>query len=347
MIGKLRAASIKRTLPTFFILLLVGIICIAVGCGEWIDIVLGGADLSADGRPQLRDMDYANYELGAIVDWYAEDEDGRYYIIPVGSQFYMGMYVYNEDSYEAEELCRKTIDYFNGDTDTLDIIPQKTHGIVYEMEGQELQFFREYFTDGGFMEDELDDLIICFTYFPLDFFEVIKDDSPFMLCIGICALIGAIVALVLALSGFFQRKLVEYIKQSGIPYDSFSEDFEYSGHYGSTYLGSQYIIYKSGLFDYVIPASEVLWAYKFDTTTVHTTYGIKSGETHNYSIRLATADKVLTVDGGNKEKIVDDCLEDMQMRYRHMLIGYSEQLSGLYEHNRAEFMNIIRDRTNQ
>lgn len=104
MLKKFKKYSIKSVLLTGVSVMIFTTVVFAFAlCDMDLDYITTKNNLNTMYPYQLQDEAYVKAEIYAVVDCYATDDEGRYYIIPVGEEEYMSMYVYDKyvDEFEA------------------------------------------------------------------------------------------------------------------------------------------------------------------------------------------------------------------------------------------------------
>ena len=97
-------------------------------------------------------------------------------------------------------------------------------------------------------------------------------------------------------------------------------------------MNGEYVFFQEGPNSILLRPWEVAWAYQ--STTQHRTNGIPSGKT--YAAVLRTMDgKQYTL--GMSESQVQTLLGAMETALPGTVLGYSDELAGLYRNNRAFF----------
>lgn len=302
-------------------------------------------DINLLGTNELKDNMNVKGEIYAVMDYFASDDMGRYYIIPVGTEQYMGMYVYNDMIDNVDEICNNTYDYLMDENGLVNLDKQiNTYGHIYKMTNTIEEYFIDWFKETEYLGGNSDELInrYCVSYVyvaePIYNFLNIYDYIA-MALMGV-GFILFILSMVFLIGGKATWKIKKYIKKNGLTYDMVEQDYTRGTIFAkcnNAVVGRRFIVYGNCFSYNIIDINNVVWAYKYTHTTIHKTYGVKTGETVEYSTIIKLRN------GGeyrikcDKEEKVHDMLE-LLGNYRYITIGWSEDLDNLYRYNLLEFV---------
>ena len=129
--------------------------------------ILGGALITR--MNEFKELnDYTEYQLqtgdyyklsdfNIILDWFAEDDDGKYYLILRESDSkWMGLYLKSSaDKKTAEKIIEDNDRYLNDETDSLSDSSISVKGRLRNMDSDEKQYFQEYLEASGYSSTEL------------------------------------------------------------------------------------------------------------------------------------------------------------------------------------------------
>lgn len=323
-----------RNLPSMIITI---ILCIGIAIaifwfnGETRDYLLTGDNISRVEADEIEDDKIVRGTIYAILGAYASDDEGTYYIIPVGEDKFMGLYL--DDRYEdrAVEIINDTVDYLNGDRETVSDKRLYTGGVTYAMSPDEARYFHEWFTDSGFLtRSELSSYVIDYTYAVVPFSD--WNNSSDIVCY-----IFELISLVVAIFSFFWMvtcrnvaKVKKKIRENGWSQEQIESDVLSGYNKGNVMIGKNYILCNSVWRWEIYSVKDIIWAYQYTHKTEHRLYGvIKTGTTVNYAIHMWMRNgKTTGVSVKNPDEAMT-ILAQFDENHPHIILGYSDQLQQL------------------
>lgn len=286
--------------------------------------------------------DLVKLSFYSVLDWCAEDDEGKYYVVPYGEENYAIIYVSSEYVPEFEEAANAMYEYLFDETGTLPY-PYFKQGknarvAMYPLEDDLIAYYEEMMTAYG-LGDYVDYIEPYLFYYqpPSEW------DNPYIAVIiatvigGIILIIGLVVGLSVP-SRFFKK-----MKEKGIPEEELEEDLENADNINGNLFGEKYIV-LSGLDAF--RAEEFVWAFVFTQTTKHKIYGIiPAGTTHSYSLRMFDKNgKFYESSGSAREADAERMAELVSTKYSpDIYVGHSEQIAALYSQNPAMFIENVRN----
>lgn len=313
------------------------------------DYLLTGDDINSLSGYEVHDGDIVHGNLYAILGCYAEDEEGAYYIIPVGEDEYMGVFLEWKYEDRAVQILNDTVDYINGDREDLSSYSIQTRGIVYAMGTVEQQYFHEWFTDSGYLsEDEISYYTIDYTYEVIPFHKWnLSSDITCYVLIGICLAI-ALFLFIWLVTGQDIAQVKKTIQKNGWIPEEVETDILSGYEKRHVMIGRKYILRNSGMRWQLYSVRDVVWAYQSTHTTEHRLYGvIKTGTTVAYSVLmyLRNGKQVgITIKSAGEAQ---EILEYFQRTQPHIILGYSDQLMAICRQNFNQLVQLSNEKEMQ
>ncbi len=306
------------------------------------DYLLTGDDINKLAIGDIEEEKIVRGKLYAILGCYAEDEEGAYYVIPVGEEEYMGVYLNKRYEDQAWKMIEETVDYINGDREEMSADRISTRGMIYRMDATERQYFHEWFTDTNFMtEAEVASYAVDYTYAVIPFSEWNNDrDIFFYIAIGI-ALIVAMIPLFWMITGRDVSGVKKAIQENGWNPEEIETDLMSGFDKKSVIMGRKYILSRSGWKWNLNRIRDIVWAYQYTHTTTYKAYGIiKTGTSVEYSVHFHLRDGKKGVISAKNEAEAQEVLDFFARTQPHIILGYSEQLSAICQQNFSELVRF-------
>ena len=166
MLEKLKKKSILKSLPTVIILLAVGIVLLVLEFSNVKSMIRGHVVFESLAPEEINSdliVDVTLYDnFGCYMEEYEENTKTHskrttdlYYVIWTGDEYaedfrYMGIKVPASDENAMEKMADAS--YYGEYSD-----PIKYSGAINKMKPEEYKYFKEYFIESGFSEDEIDE----------------------------------------------------------------------------------------------------------------------------------------------------------------------------------------------
>lgn len=334
-----------RNLPSMIITI---ILCIGIAIaifwfnGETRDYLLTGDNISGVEADEIEDDKIVRGTIYAILGAYAGDDEGTYYIIPVGEDKFMGLYLDNRYEDRAVEIINDTVDYLNGDRETVSNKRLYTGGVTYAMSSDEARYFHEWFTDSGFLtRSELSSYVIDYTYAVVPFSD--WNNSTDIVCY-----IFELISLVVAIFTFFWMvtcrnvaKVKKKIRENGWNKEEIESDVLSGYCKRNIMIGQKYLLCNSVWRWKLYSMKDVIWAYQYTHKTEHRLYGvIKTGTTVVYSVDMWLRNGKLEGVRVKNPKEAQTILDRFYDNYPHIIVGYSDQLRQIRNNNFAQLVQL-------
>lgn len=349
MFEQLKKASFKKCIALAVIFIIAGIAMVVLQAQNVFYTIFGYADFSQltpdKIKSQLVEVDLtSNY--GCYLEEYERNTQTNrktttnlYYVILTGDEYSMDsqyMSIKVPPSYEKrmDQMAEKTANY------QLTIPGIHFIGKIHKLDNEEYHYFRKYFKDADWSEEEIDELTI--PYYIEYYNNSLSMGAIFCLVFfgGIALIIAGIYRIIKGKTGGFLKKLREDIRISGYS-DAYVES-DYSAAQNITKnddikMGRLMTYYHLGADFRAIPHNKVMWAYQ--NTTTHRTNGIKTGTTYSVVYFVEGYKNSLDISVPN-EAAAQEILRRLNTTCPWIVVGFSDELKSLFNKNRAEFLQL-------
>ncbi len=284
---------------------------------------------------------FYTFEGNLLLDWYASDDEGYYYIFPTADGAYMGLYVYNSEKATADKICEETLKYMNKETDQPPATYLKGKGYVYNMGSDEESYFKEYFTEAGAGASVISTLVYkTFVVTPLSKLFDITDIIIVLMLIFFLAF--GLIYMAGFFTGAYKKQPIKYMREYGLSESEVGSDLTYGLHKKHIDIGKKYVMLYSttcALLSY----DQLLWTYVMITTTKHRTYGIPTGTTRTYQVFFVMRNQKTFNISVKDEPEGQDIVAAISEMAPHVICGYHEDLSEMVKKNFAQLIKIVDD----
>ena len=211
-------------------------------------------------------------------------------------------------------------------------------GRIKKMDDKIYRYFKDYFLDAGFTEEEFEDLTLPYyiKVYPNETSENIFTVIAFLT--GILFIILAAFRIIKAASGGYMKRLREDIASIGVTETMAESDWNSAAKITKNVrVGRLFTFRMDGSKPRAIPNTKIIWTYQ--NTVTHRTNGIKTGTTYSVMLWVDGQKNALSLTMPNEATA-----QEMLKRYGAMLpwvvVGYSEELRKMYHNNRAQFLQL-------
>lgn len=325
-----------------FVVLVLAVILLCTNT-DILNYLLTGADINQISVSDLRDGKVVHGQLNQIFGCYAEKTEapyglpvyaGSYYVIPVGEETYMGVYLDKEYGDQVWNLMKETKDYINGDRQEL---PEGifTRGRIYQMDTVEESYFQIWLREHGLSTaEEISNHAVSYTYevIPLSEWNSSKDIAIYMI-VGIL-LIAALIPLLWVATGRDIAGVKKRIKENGWNVEEIEADILSGSEKKNVILGRKYLLSKAGWKWKLDRMQDIIWAYHVAQTggaAKHMVYLV---------FRNVKWDKIIL----RKEEEAQEILKFFAQTQPHIILGYSEELNTLCRVNFTHLVQLSDER---
>ncbi len=286
-----------------------------------------------------------NANFGAYMEEYSKNTKTNvtrttdiYYVIWTGDDDsedykYMGIKVPASYGGQMDRMAEATYNYEMSDTIHFT-------GAVNKMSSEEYQYFREYFQESDWTDEEIDEYTLPY-YISVGALTGGAATSAYVIFgIGIALIVFGVIILLYALSGGDVKAFQKEAATLGM--SEMELEAEYAGarvmiQKDNLRIGRRLIFYMTGRRTRVIVNDKIVWAYQQSTT--HRTNGIKTGTTYEILVYLLNEKKARRINMPGEEK-AGEVLQYMYENIPTAVVGYTDELLSLFNKDYQGFLNL-------
>ena len=352
MIDKLKKKSIKKSIFLIIVLLVVGIGLIVLEFSSVKGLLHGKVEFETLEPDEIVDGVVVEASIdtnfGAFLEEYETNTSTHvsrttdlYYVIWTGddnAEDYKFMAIKVPASQEKTMEAIADATYYEEYID-----PVNYSGAICKMKSEEYQYFKDYFIDGGWTEEEIEEYTLPY-YINVGALQGGAAASAYVImAIGIVLLIIGIWRLVYVLNGGNLKILKKEMGEIGL--SEHEVDYEYESaklfyKNNDLRIGKRTIFFMLGSKPHIASNAKLVWAYQKNTT--HRTNGVKTGTT--YEIIFSTFEKKRFQVTIPNEKTGQEVLQYINEAMPWVVIGYNDDLNKLYQ---KDYQNFLQLRYNQ
>lgn len=350
MLETLKKKSLKKVIVWVVILYIASVVCM---------VISGGGIFKFPFKTDIYDLDiselegkYVTADIYFIYDYYAYTTEtsksnprprttSREYIIPIGENEYMGLYLPSKSLTKANTLMKSSQDILDGKAENINEEEIFTiTGTILPMEKESLEFYREAV---GYDEmDEADKALFLPYYLREDYLGKTPIAATFLLTIAaVVCFICATVMLVRSLTGAYQKDIVNFCAATGNKeqaLERMSTYFESTQPVCGIRIADDWMMFQEGAHTRVWAQDRFVWAYK--KSTEHRRNGIKTGTTYSLVI-CNTAKRRMELPMTEKE--VGEAMQYIANTIPTVVLGYNAKLDKMYRNDLDRFQRIMTD----
>ena len=349
LLKQLKKESIKNVLPVTIILTIVTVVLFMINFAavpQLFSMFSGGTNLDDIPQTQLFDT-IASSEISVVYDCFAEyeDSDGKiydYYIIPYGEDWenYMAVRVKESKAAELDSICDDTWEYLMGNDVSLDRTVS-VKGNVRSMDYDESRYFKEWFEDMEFSEDEIDEYAVYYVLVDDRFADDISPLRLYLMCgIGILIFFIGIWVLIKACLGIYLKNIKKDFAQLGTYAEGqIVSDYENACVFGKGIRVGRIFTYNTASTSpRAYLNNNIAWLYQHRTK--HYTNGLYTGSNYSIVFYPVNGDGKTAESFDIKKKDKEKILEYYANNFPHIVVGFSEELRDLYHRDRNTFLSL-------
>lgn len=355
MFEKLKKKSITKALVPAIILVIAGIVLIAIEAANFMAILNGHVKFEDLKPEEIKDhliVDASiNANFGAFIEEYEENTKTHatrttnlYYVIWTGDEYaedyrYMGIRVPVEDEKAMEEMAEATYYYEYVD-------PIEYSGAIIEMDDEEYSYFKNYFLQSGFTEQEIEEWTLPYYINVGALTGGAAVTVYIILGIGVLLILIAIIRMILALTGNGLNPIRKELEAAGLNESDAEYDYESARLFAKKNdirIGRRLTFFMLGMEAHAVVNDKLVWAYMKSTT--HRTNGIKTGTT--YEVILNTYEKKRFSIAVDKEAVVQEILQYIGETMPWVVVGYRDDIEKLYTKEYQNFLQLCYNKERQ
>lgn len=349
MLAELKKKSIMRAIPLVLLFVIAGGVLFAAEFSNIKSLLRGHVKfetlLPDEINGDLIVEASINANFGAYMEEYSENTKTKvtrttdiYYVIWTGDDDsedyrYMGIKVPASYGGQMDRMAEATYNYEMSDTIYFT-------GAVNKMSSEEYQYFREYFQESDWTDEEIDEYTLPY-YISVGALTGGAATSAYVIFgIGIALIVFGVFILLYALSGGDVKAFQKEVATLGM--SEMELEAEYAGarvmiQKDNLRIGRRLIFYMTGRRTRVIVNDKIVWAYQQSTT--HRTNGIKTGTTYEILIYLLNEKKARRINMPGEEK-AGEILQYMYDNIPTAVVGYTDELVSLFNKDYQGFLNL-------
>ena len=350
LLKQFKKKSIKNVLPVTIILTIAAVILFLINGAavpQLFSMFFGGINL--DDIPSTRLYNtIASSEISAVYDCFAEYEssDGQiyeYYIIPYGEEWekYIGVRVKESKAPDLDRICDDTWEYLMGNEEiTLDNTVL-VKGNVRLMDYEESKYFKEWFRDMEFTDDEIEDCVVEYVLVDDRFADDISPLRLYLMCgVGIIIFLIGVWAFIKACLGLYLKDIKKDFAQLGAYAEGqIVSDYENACTFGKGIrIGRPFTYNTASTSPRAYLNNNIAWLYQHRTKNY--TNGLYTGSNYSLVLYPVNGDGKVADSFDIKKKDKDRILEYYANNFPHMVVGFSEELRDLYHRDRGAFLAL-------
>lgn len=349
MLAKLKKKSISRAIPLVLMLVIAGGVLLGLEFSNLKSLLRGhvkfetllpeeiNGDLIVDAS--------INANFGAYMEEYSKNTKTQvtrttdiYYVIWTGDDDsedyrYMGIKVPASYGNRMDKMAEATYNYEISDTIYFS-------GAVNKMSSEEYEYFREYFLDSDWTEEEIEEYTLPY-YISVGALTGGSATSVYIFFgLGAALLAIGIILLIYSLAGgdlgVFKKEMAA-LGISEMEVESEYESAKVLVRKDDLRIGRRLSFYIRGRQPHVVLNDKIVWAYQQSIT--HRTNGIKTGTTYEILLYQLNEKKAGHIYVPN-EKAAGEALQYMYETMPKAVVGYSDELMSLFKKDYQGFLNL-------
>ena len=349
MLAELKKKSIMRAIPLVLLFVIAGGVLFAAEFSNIRSLLRGHVKfetlLPDEINGDLIVEASINANFGAYMEEYSKNTKTNvtrttdiYYVIWTGDDDsedykYMGIKVPASYGGQMDRMAEATYNYEMSDTIYFT-------GAVNKMSSEEYQYFREYFQESDWTDEEIDEYTLPY-YISVGALTGGAATSAYVIFgIGIALIVLGVIFLLYALTGGDVKAFQKEAATLGM--SEMELEAEYAGarvmiQKDNLRIGRRLIFYMTGRRTRVIVNDKIVWAYQQSTT--HRTNGIKTRTTYEILVYLLNEKKARRINVPGEEK-AGEVLQYMYENIPTAVVGYTDELLSLFNKDYQGFLNL-------
>lgn len=347
MLNELKTRSLKKSLFGTILMVVIGIVCLVIATQSVITILHGHYDFESLEPDEIDDKKIVDASVttnfGSFIEEYEKNTKtgatrttNLYYVIWTGDDEstdfrYIGVKMPTSYQNVMDAMADATYNYEVSN-------PVEVSGALCKMDDEELRYFKEYFLESGWTEEEFEEGTL--PYF-IDYGALVGASGVFFVvveCVGIFLIILAVIRMIYALSGGYLKKFQRELDTLGCPTERADMEFHTAPLIaGDLKIGRTFTFYFDGNHPHIILNDKIVWAYQ--STTTHRTNGIKTGTT--YEVIIYTIEKKAIHASVSSQSDAVTVLDHMANTMPWVVLGYTKDIEKLFKN---DFQNFLQGR---
>lgn len=286
--------------------------------------------------------------ISYVVDYYSystEDDEtvGKEYFIPVGEEEYIGLVLSGKNMQRADANMEATWAYMDGDMGAQDNIePFTMKGVIQPLKGESLRFFNEYVDAIEGMSESEKEIFLPYAITAADPVFVTLLPEFF----GLMFIVAAVIFVILGAKANNLKEVRKYCEATGnreMAEQKLEQLWASGAGTKEIKLSNELLLAVTGTRVFLAETKDIVWIYQH--ITKHSVNFIPTGKTYAIKVCLANGKDLMIPMNGKKR--ADENMEFITRTIPYVLIGYDEQLSKAYIHDRASVVRTVEERRSE
>lgn len=352
MLEKLKKKSIAKSWFGLLVLLAIGIVLIWLVFSDVVSLLRGRVQFETLKPGEISDSFVVDVSLdtnfGAYMEEYEKNTKTNY---TRTTDLYYVIATIDED---AEEYKFMGIKVPVSEENTMEAIAEATYyeryiepvtysGAINKMTDEEYKYFKEYFMDSGWTEEEVEEYTLPYYISVGSLTGGIAVAAYVIMAIGIALVIIAIWRFIFVMRGGCLKTIRKEMEEIGVSEHELEYEYESAKliNRGNDFrVGKRVTFFMLGSKAHVVSNAKIVWAYQKNTT--HRTNGIKTGTT--YEIVFKTYERKNFQVSIPNEQTGQEVLQYLNDTMPWIVIGFNNDINNLYQ---KDYQNFLQIRYNQ
>ena len=321
--------------------LIIGLILVAVSIlvlfallPKTTSYLLARKNVFAQPYTTLKNDDFYRGNTKCIIDWYADNDKGRFYLAPVedanGESGFLSIYVPTKFFDQAEKVADQTWKYMeNGDTSFL-VEEFSSRGYITDLSGTARSYLEQYLRQSNAPQAMIDN-VSNKIFVVVPFTELLSGGSFFYLILVLLFLALSVYMIISAFTGSAMKKFRNKLADKHLTSEEIDADMVSAAKYGNIYIGEKYIVEKS-----LNPTFHVIE----DIVWIHPEKINSGNQTNYYADAYTRYHEKLRLPGKTESDSLAIC-NALKERQPRALYGYVIENSTLYYSHFNELLDIV------
>ncbi len=338
---KMKKETLFQLLPLLIIFFGLAFIFLLTGVSE--------SSAVADGPIPLEEVDFSGdidglYVTGTIYyiyDCYCEETEDdvvvrREYVIDANDYYYMALRADDSDMKAADALCDASYAYYTGEDDGTRLLAAQYEvtGVIEKIPPATIDFYYEYL-EWDTLDEETKAMFLPYYLRVTDY----ESEAGTGIGVAVIFFIAGGIFLVMALSGFYQKNVKKYIKQSASPERTLERIENFMANtpkVNGLRCNHEFICGNTMGITIFGETEKVAWVYLH--TVTHRVFFIPVFK--NYNIVFGFTDGTRQSAEMKNKKTATANLEMLQQLCPKAVFGFTPELDKMFRKNREEFLNL-------
>lgn len=352
MLEELKKKSFKKSLPGTIFIFIVAVVLAVIAIPKMINVI-NFEDLELDELDEIKDQNVrigVTTNFGSFLEEYSENTSTHkrttthyYYITMTGDEKSLYTDDYRFIAIKVPVQYKKQMEKIMDYTEQQEFAdPFYLVGHIRKLDSEEYRYFKLVWTRSGETSQWIEDNTLRY-YIDVTGTSVATGKNLIyaILLVGAGVLVvWGVIRVIRGTSGGYIKAFTNDIQSAGYTENSIFSDINGAASFSGDNIKVGRLCLYYGMNDTVpraIPISKILWAYQ--NTTTHRTNGVKTGTTYSLMI-FVDGRKSATVISVPSEAVAQGVLQQMNVMYPWVVVGYSDEIKKMFNKDRAQFLQL-------